>query len=991
MSARGVMSQDSAGVRMRMNRNTVALGSTLLAMWYAAASQSNGAIYLLTFAAASVGILSWLYARWNVSKVEFSASPASPSSGHLPFRLRNSASKSLFSLEIATSGGVKPVYVRQLDSNATEHHELLIPKGLITENRPLNLVIRSLHPLGFFTAEKKIQVTVTGREIPDGAGDLPLPAHLKHGPSLHSAFQGTQGLGRAAGDDFAGVRAWQAGDSPRQIDWKAAARERPLMTKQWTSESPQVIDLDWSELSLPLEDRVRQLIRWVEQCERDEIVWSLRLPGHLLGPGRGASHAFDCRRALAHLMPDGVEKNVSVSRRSVPTSHETKSVVPHSNVALLCGSLLLTVVPMIGEVSLFGMAFLLLGAALRVIFHRRVIPLSARLALMLIGGAAVCATEPEHRSMEAATALLLVFIGGKMLESRTPRDFQVLAILGWFLCMCSLSMEQSLGWTLYTAGVFLCITTAWLRLRHGSGNLRTTLGSAAALLLQAAPLVVLMFLFFPRGTERFINTLARRGESQSGLSNTLEPGSVARIALSNETAFLAEFSEGNPAPAQRYWRTLVLWQCEGLRWTRGRPYVDTVAVPGKDSRRIQQRVTLKPHGDLWLPALDRVSRVNGTRFRGLIDEDGAAIADRPADTVLRYTAESLSPPAREFLSDASRKQATQVPLTICGEVEKLASTFRPTPETTDEEVVKAALEHLRKSGFQYTLEPGVYEGEKGLEDFVIRRKLGFCEHFSAAFATLMRLADVPSRVVIGFLGGEFRETRSHWVVRNSDAHAWVEVWLNGAGWTRVDPTAASAPGRLSGNLETFLAGGPESDLAQQRDTWWWKMWMNTQDTWDQLNFEWYDRIITADDDTQRDDLDRLGLVNWHWPKILAALVFGFTLFIFGMVIWLKRKDRHPDPATRLWLQVCSRLDHAGLPRARGEGASTYASRAGATFPEAADCLGKISQIYNEIRFGAEAVPIDSLRIAVTQLPKLKPLSATDRAASSRARGFEAPR
>jgi hypothetical protein len=332
-----------------------------------------------------------------------------------------------------------------------------------------------------------------------------------------------------------------------------------------------------------------------------------------------------------------------------------------------------------------------------------------------------------------------------------------------------------------------------------------------------------------------------------------------------------------------------------------------------------------------------------------------------------------------------------VPLTISGEVEKLASTFRPTPETTDEEVVKAALEHLRKSGFQYTLEPGVYEGEKGLEDFVIRRKLGFCEHFSAAFATLMRLADVPSRVVIGFLGGEFRETRSHWVVRNSDAHAWVEVWLNGAGWTRVDPTAALAPGRLSGNLETFLAGGPESDLAQQRDTWWWKMWMNTQDTWDQLNFEWYDRIITADDDTQRDDLDRLGLVNWHWPKILAALVFGFTLFIFGMVIWLKRKDRHPDPATRLWLQVCSRLDHAGLPRARGEGASTYASRAGATFPEAADCLGKISQIYNEIRFGAEAVPIDSLRIAVTQLPKLKPLPATDRAASSRARGFEAPR
>jgi protein-glutamine gamma-glutamyltransferase len=991
MSIRRAMSQDSSRVRMRMNRNTVALVSTLSAMWYAAASQSNGAIYLLTFASSSIGLLSWIFARWNLSRVEFAVLAHRPGSNHLPFRIRNSSSRKLFSLEVATKGGFKPIYVRQLDPSETHHGELLIPKNPITEKSTLNLVIRSLYPLGFFTAEKKIQVTHTDRQAPEGEGSLPLPEPQKNGHSLHSATQGNRGSGNSAGDDFAGVRAWQLGDSPRQIDWKAAARERPLMTKQWTSDVPSVINLDWNALDLPQASRVRQMIRWMEQCEQDGLVWSLQLPDRTVGPGRGTQHASECRLALAKWMPNEIPKAASSNQRPIPTAHETTSIVPHTNVTLLCVSLLLTLVPMVGEVSLIGMAFLLLGAGLRVSLHGRVVPLYARLALMVIGGAVVFLTEPEHRSMEAATALLFVFIGGKMLESRTPRDFQVLAILGWFLCMCSLSMEQSLGWTLYTACVFFIITTAWLRLREGSGEIRSTFGSAAALLVQAMPFVLLMFFLFPRGTERFINTLARRGGSQSGLSNVLEPGSVARIALSSETAFLAEFPEGNPAPPERYWRALVLWQCEGLRWTRGRPYVNTVSPSSKDSRLVEQRITLKPHGDLWLPALDRVDRVIGTRFRALIDEDGAAIADRPVDTVLRYTAESHSPLPSNFLSDVARKQATQVPPTISGEVENLASTFRPTPQTTDEEAVNAALDYLRDSGFQYTLEPGIYEGGEGLEEFVIRRKLGFCEHFSAAFATLMRLIDIPSRVVIGFLGGEFRESRNHWVVRNSDAHAWVEVWLKGKGWTRVDPTAALAPGRLSGDLQTFLAGGAESDFVKQRDTWWWQMWIGAQDVWDQLNFEWYDRVVTADDDTQRDDLDRLGLVNWNWPKLILTLSFGIALFILPLVAWLRQKGRHPDPSTRLWLHVCARLARAGVPRQPGEGASTFASRAGAAFPEAAESLRKISQIYNEVRFGPRELPKDDLRAAVAQFPRLKPLPTIGRAASSKAPGFEAPR
>ena len=961
-------------VVMRFNRHTVALGGALVAMWYAAASQSNGAIYLLAFTAASVGLISWLHARWNLRRIEWASGPiqidAQRGTLRLPFRIRNHAPTAACSLEIASPGARSPVFIPELGAGRHHLDELLIPLAKISSSQPISIVVRSLYPLGFFTAELRLAVVPGQRIPPRGEGDLPLPEPTVHGRDFsHSRSAGT-GPSQPGGDDFSGVRAWQSGDSPRHIDWKAAARERPLMTKQWSRDAMPELQLDWSKLDLPEAARVRQMIQWIDQCESESRTWSLRLPGRILGPSTGSHHAQECRQELAALMPEEATAIARSPKLSVPMIHETSARVPKGTVILLCISLLLCLPPMISEVSLIGMGILVLAAVLRVALDRWTLPLTARLALMLIGGGLVFFTQPERRSMEATTALLLVFIGGKILESRVPRDFQVLALLGWFLCMCALSMEQSLGWTLYVALTFILITLAWTRLRRAQAPARSSARTTFSLIAQALPLTLLMFFLFPRGTEQFVASLARRAGNRSGLSNVMEPGSVARVALSNETAFLSEFPEGSPPPQERYWRCLVLWQCEGLRWTRGRSYSEKIVDGQTAGRSIQQNIILKPHGDLWLPALERVTRIRGLRSGASVEPDGSVTSYRPVDSVLRYTADSQSPPPVTFLPDTVRTQATQTPLTLSGEVENLARRFRPTAETSDEQVVSAALNHLRGSGFRYTLEPGTYAPDVGLEDFLLRRKLGFCEHFSAGFATLLRLADVPARVIVGFLGGEYRESRNHWVVRNSDAHAWVEVWLKGKGWTRVDPTAALAPGRIANNLETFLASGEDGAFALQRDTWWWQAWVSARDTWDQLNFEWYDRVVTADDETQSDLLDRVGLGRWHWPQLLAALATGGSLIFSGIIVWLKRIARHPDHATRLWLRLCTKLARAGLPRQPHEGAQAYAHRAAQAFPQLGDRLIEIGHLYNRIRYTPDRSQLPQFQSALASLPKI---------------------
>lgn len=970
---RGTAEQRAARITVRWNRHTLALAAMLAAMWYAAAAQTNGAVYLLAFACAGMAVLSWLHARANLRDIDLQTGDLilNQHAGcyRIPFRLVSRSRRVVSGIEIAVAGAKAPVFVGQLKPAETFHSELQIPAAAFESDAPVTLVLRSLYPLGFFTAGKSVPLVQGRRAQPFPKGNLPLPPLVKAASTSSAGGTGTGTRGSAGNDDFAGVRGWQPGDSPRHIDWKAVARERPLMTKQWAGSQEMAAILDWSATPLADEEKPGQIARWMQDCEAGGTLYSLVLPGQSIPAGSGPHHMKKCLDALGEMVPARAVVVDGRTRQRIPFMHETASGMSAAPVWMMSTALVMTLPPMFGHISLLSMVLFLTALMMRIRAGARACPMLLRIAFVLTGGVLVLMTEREYRSMEAATALLLVFIGGKFIESRSPRDFQVVGLLGWFLCMCGLALEQSLGWSLYTTAVFLLITASLVRLRRHDRGAMQPVHTALLLTAQALPVMLLLFIFFPRGSEDFVTRLARRNMSQSGLSSNLTPGMISKVALSDALAFRAEIGDGAIVRTRdRYWRCMVLWECDGLAWRRGGGSNRTEPVP-RGAKLVRQTITVEPHGSFWLPALDRPVAIGRGSGSAVMGEDQTVIAGEPVDNARRFTVFSLTTPPSGHLNEIERSIALRVPADISGHVENLAMSFRPSVDTQDHEVVKAALGHFRSQGFKYTLEPGPYENN-GLEEFLLRRKLGFCEHFSSAFATLMRLAGVPARVVIGYLGGE-DTGRGYWRVRQCDAHAWAEVWLKDGGWTRIDPTAELAPDRISSDLETFLAGGDNSFLALRRQTWWWSAWTEARLLWDRLDYEWYNRVIAADDEAQMDTLTAFGFSRVSRTFLLLASVGGVALVAFLVAVWLKRPARHPDPAARLWLHVCSQLARAGVKRASGETATAFADRAALSFPYAAVHLRAISDCYNELRYRGGTRTLEDLKHAIKQLPPLK--------------------
>lgn len=967
--------QASLILRISNNRHTVAMSALALAMWYAGAAQSNGAVYILAFTLTAMAGLSYFHARTNLRHLRIQPGEARvhPRTGRgvLPFTLIATGAKVSRGIEIAAEGASAPVFVDRLESDRPFHSELQFQALRLEPATPVMLVARSLYPLGFFTAEIRVPVFARQKAHPIPAGDLPLPAPEKTPVKSSQSAAGKIGSQIRGGDDFAGVRAWQPGDSPRHVDWKAVARDRPLLTKQWAGDESAHVILNWDRLSLTADARGRQMAKWIQQCEAGGIRYGMRLPGKRIAPGIGPAHSRRCLDALADLTPARTESSGSTKQRSIPFLHELTPPPSGIPMMLLALALALTLPPLVGEVSLMAMALLLAALSYRITPLFKGVSHAVRTLFVVLGTALVIATETELRSMESATAVLLVFLGGKVLESRAPRDFQVLAVLGWFLCMCGLSFEQSLFWSLYTFAVFLFIAAIVVRFRQGSRGLTKSARTVFGMAVQALPFVAVLFLFLPRGAEDWVARLARRQSGQSGLSSQLRPGSIARIALSNELAFRVQLPDGRqPDFRDRYWRCLVLWDCRGFEWNQGAALAEGRPAPGKTGRTFRQIITLEPHGGVWLPGLDRPAYMLGVRGGVAADADDTFRAGELLDSVMRYEVVSRTNPSPSPISQLQRAIALTAPSNISGEVENLARSFRRSETDSDSAVVKAALDYFRTQGFKYTLEPGTY-GAEGLADFLFRRRSGFCEHFATAFATLMRLADVPARVVVGYLGGEYSDRGDYWIVRQCDAHAWTEVWLKETGWTRFDPTAALVPERLTTDLETFLAGGLGSDFALRRGTLWWQMWSEARLFWDGLNYQWYNQIVTADKEAQRLTLESLGLDGLRWPALVISLLACIGLMAAAVIIWLRRPAAHPEPAVREWQKLCRRLARSGMVRQPGEGAGTFAQRVAADFPAAAPAILSISAIYNELRFGPQGSRrLKELRAAIRQFTPL---------------------
>ncbi len=556
--------------------------------------------------------------------------------------------------------------------------------------------------------------------------------------------------------------------------------------------------------------------------------------------------------------------------------------------------------------------------------------------------------------LAAGTALLVLMGALKLAESRTRRDDGIVVAVALFMLLAAALADQSL-WRLPLYLLFAwgaCAAMALIAHPGAALPTRAALRLSARALAMAIPLAAACFLFFPRVSGQFW-ALQRAAEASTGLDDEMAPGSIGKLANEYDPAFRVRF-EGAPPPRESlYFRGPVLNSFDGFTWRRERSFLYRAGPVEMLGAPLRYRVTLEPTNRPYIFTLETVARPPA---RGMyLSHDRQLTASENVTSVRSYDAVShLNSRELKPLSDLGRRYETRLIGDRNPRARALAIEMRSRARD-DAEFARAVLQWFKAQGLEYTLEPGTTSLDS-VDTTLFETKLGFCAHFASAYATMMRAAGVPARVVTGYLGGEWNPAGGYLLVRQSEAHAWTEVWLDGRGWTRIDPTAVVAPERLQRGVYDMLADSLPASSALYRNA-----WINRlSQLWDGTNQWWQERVVEFNLRAQFDLLRQLGIDSPDWRHLGWAFAAGLTLWILWIAVALRRSVARvrPDRIGRAWLKATGKLARVAPPRAANEGPIDYATRIASARPDLAPAVTEIARRYSALRFGRDAANED---------------------------------
>lgn len=552
-------------------------------------------------------------------------------------------------------------------------------------------------------------------------------------------------------------------------------------------------------------------------------------------------------------------------------------------------------------------------------------PLPGKWWLITLLALTIGATWWTHRTLlgrEAGVTLIVVLLALKTLELRARRDAFVVFFLGFFTMLTGFFQSQSL----LTAGLMLVgllgLLTALVNAHMpvGRPSLLLAARTAGGMALLGAPIMVVLFMLFPRMAPLW-GIPADAMSGRSGLSSTMQVGNLAKLALDETIAMRIRFEGPPPPQSDLYFRGPVLSTFDGREWRA----LESATLSRFNSASglevagtpVRYEVTMEPNNRPWLLLLDAAPRAPELpEMKAGMTNELQWFVNRPLTDITRYSVESYTTfrhgaqlQARQLLDYVALPRGFN-PRTL-----QLAADLRRDPRYAQADaatLADALMERLRTGGYTYTLEPGV-SGPHAADEFWFDTKLGFCEHIASAFVVLMRAMDVPARVVTGYQGGERNSVDGYWTVRQSDAHAWAEVWQSGRGWLRVDPTSAVAPGR-TGAAQRLQApqGAMASAFTGALGTFSPTLLANARAAWEALNNAWNQRVLNYTQSRQFDLLKALGFSSPSWEDlsyVLIAIVVAVSLAGAGWAMW--ERTQH-DPWLRLLQRVRRRLNEAGL-------------------------------------------------------------------------------
>jgi len=558
-------------------------------------------------------------------------------------------------------------------------------------------------------------------------------------------------------------------------------------------------------------------------------------------------------------------------------------------------------------------------------------PLPSRWWLITLLIVAVAATFATHRTIlgrDAGVTLLVILLALKTLELRAQRDAFVVFFLGFFCMLSNFLFSQSLVTAFAMLVALMGLLTALVNAHMPVGKppLVAAAKIAAKMALLGAPIMVVLFMLFPRLAPLW-GMPGGSAQGKSGLSADMRVGTIAKLALDDSIAMRIKFDGTPPAARDVYLRGPVLSNFDGREWlpSFGSGLPSNLKVSGQP---FNYEVTLEPSHKPWLFTLDATAAAPAlTGYQLRMTPDLQWLSNRPITELVRYKAQS-HPQFRygPENSDVSLQNYVSLPKGYNPRTLQLATEIRRDARFAKADtatLVGEVMYKLRTGGYEYTLEPGVY-GDNTADEFWFDRKAGFCEHIASSFVVLMRAMGVPARIVTGYQGGEFNQIDGYWVVRQSDAHAWAEVWQAGkedgssvGSWVRVDPTSAVAPLRID-SIQRLAApsgvfGGAIASL-----------WTSTigvngfnpllelRAVWDAVNNTWNQKILNYTEATQLNILKNLGFSSPSWTDlsyVLIAIIVAVSLLGIAWTTWDKRQH---DPWLRLLSSVRARLAKNGL-------------------------------------------------------------------------------
>jgi protein-glutamine gamma-glutamyltransferase len=645
--------------------------------------------------------------------------------------------------------------------------------------------------------------------------------------------------------------------------------------------------------------------------------------------------------------------------------------------------------------------FLMLGAFLSVLPHTVHLPVWVsigfivlycwRLGLVLSGRwlprdsvrwvaafACIVAVYVQYKTLlgrDSGVALLVLFLGLKLMEMKARRDLFVVIFLCFFILVTSFFYSQSIWAALLAIGAVWALLAAMLTMHYGPNEVPVTqrFKSIGMLMLQAAPLAAALFFLFPRVQQPLWGLPADAHSGRTGMSEKMSPGSISSLSASQEVAFRVKFENQTPTTQQMYWRGPVLGEFDGKQWQpllksltpRSTPSI--VPAPSSGQKPVNYTMTLEPHNQRWLFALDLPIELSSASLQELdakLNPDAILESKETIVTRLRYNASAyLNYSMGVDDAPLSRQNWLDLPPSFNPKTLEMAARWQretPDPET----LVNRALTLFNTEKFYYTFKPPLL-GRNSVDEFLFTTKSGFCEHYASAFVVLMRALDIPSRVVTGYQGAERNPVDDYWVVKQADAHAWAEVWINSKGWIRVDPTSAIAPERV----ERGTQGARFSELIPQKEkkAGWLDQFKYKADA---ITNSWNQWVLNYDRNSQKKLLQLLGFDFDEWREI-AGFFAGVLGILIGIAALITLRPQMPkDPVQRTWKKLADKLDAKGLQRFPSETSQQWLARVGPELdPAEKGRFETICKLYNLLRYEAKEVKrkdVRHLRALVSQ-------------------------